>query len=121
MLGNLRAIAAMRDPASPYHFPHFSLLFALEMTYNLVLAGLALWTLWSFLKEKRSVPKLMFWMFGMGVTVHACEYAFTRVFLENFEEVQNKALISFIETSITAAVWIPYFAKSKRVKNTFVK
>jgi len=56
----------------------------------------------------------------MGAAIFA---NITQAFLNTamFEEVGTDAIKPVIHACVFAAIWIPYFLKSKRVKNTFTE
>lgn len=70
----------------------------------------------AFFSRKRVAPKLMIAMYAIGVLSTAVGEVFV-VYSLNVE-AQFGAIL---RTGIVAAIWIPYFLVSKRVKATFTR
>jgi len=66
-------------------------------------------TLIAMFNKKKYLPKLM-------ISFYLANFILQLVLSMITEEYD-----SFLQSLISAAIWIPYFVKSQRVKNTFVK
>lgn len=75
--------------------------------------------------KKRFVPKMMIGIYLLGLVLVGVDSLLAAFFVPQIdpalaEQVQPESLKKLIGVTISAAIWIPYFLKSKRVKNTFV-
>ncbi|PWK46344.1 DUF2569 domain-containing protein [Pleionea mediterranea] len=79
-----------------------------------------------FLFKKRVIfPKLMIAFYTFTVAIAVSDIAVLYVFiLDAFPHVatgiENEATQQFINALVIMLIWIPYFMKSERVKNTFI-
>jgi len=71
-----------------------------------------------FFKKRRSAIKFIIWLMVASILVSLIQ-AFLHASM--FNEMDDKTIGSFIHASVIGAIWIPYFIKSKRVKNTFTE
>lgn len=71
-----------------------------------------------FFKKRRSAIKFIIWLMVASILANLIE-----VFLNAsmFNEMDYETIKPFIHASVYGAIWIPYFIKSKRVKNTFTE
>jgi len=85
---------------------------------NLVtIAGLVLINVLFYLK-RRTLPLAMIVYYAWQAVTHIGEYALYALVLQE----RNAAMsVRFLFPLIGAAIWIPYFLRSKRVKATFVR
>ena len=80
----------------------------------------------SIFKKKRFVPHLMITVYAIGVAMMINDYLlaarfFPLISVELAEATQPESMKKLIGVSLAALVWTPYFMRSRRVKNTFVK
>lgn len=88
--------------------------------YNILLFLLIIFILTQFYKKKALVPKTIMILYGVNLAVAIINLiVFPQVTYAMDDDVAS-LLKEVIQAGIAAAIWIPYFIKSKRVKNTFV-
>lgn len=88
--------------------------------YSILLLLFIIFILTQFYKKKALVPKTIMIMYGVNLAVGIINLiVFPQVTYAMEDEVAS-LLKETIQAGIAAAIWIPYFIKSKRVKNTFV-
>lgn len=77
-------------------------------------------------KKKRFVPRLMIGLYLLGIILAAVDIILGVFFLpalvpELYKQVESESFVKAIGSAVGAAIWIPYFLKSRRVKNTFIR
>lgn len=90
------------------------------ISYSILLCLFLIFIITQFYRKKAIVPKMMIAMYCANIAVSIIDFIlFQQVAYAGEAEIASltKAIIQAI---ISAAIWIPYFMKSKRVKNTFV-
>ncbi|MFD2117896.1 DUF2569 family protein [Paenibacillus yanchengensis] len=74
-----------------------------------------------FNRKKMIVPRLMIIFFSLNLFICIFDY----IMLQQFAFAEESEVRSFtwdiIRSAIMCLIWIPYFLRCKRVKNTFVK
>ena len=71
-----------------------------------------------FFKKCHTAVKFIIWLMVASILANLVQ-VFLNVSM--FNEMDYETIEPFIHTSIYGAIWIPYFIKSKRVKNTFTE
>jgi Protein of unknown function (DUF2569) len=110
----------LTSPGSESYHQLWTSVLIFEVVGNLAIFLVGLAALLSFLRKSRKAPKLMIlWFFLALVFVGADTYL--RGYIPGaaltYEAIPS---IELWRAGITAAIWIPYFLASKRVKATFV-
>lgn len=111
---------ALLSSKSGMYNPPLALLLSWEIIVNVLLLGLTLWLAFLFFKKQKQVPTLY-----VGWLVLTCILQMADLFFASFvpalaQQQNGSAYAELVKTLIASAIWIPYFLKSKRVKNTFV-
>lgn len=94
-----------------------------SLLFGVVVIAFAIYVLVLLFQKRRAVPKLMIGFYCLVLAVTLFESGVTLSFAQFQEtgEDQMQAAKDIIRSVIGAAIWIPYFLVSKRVKATFVE
>ncbi|MFQ5504266.1 MAG: DUF2569 domain-containing protein [Planctomycetota bacterium] len=95
-------------------------LILIELCGNLitVMAGVGL--LYFFIQRRQFFPELMIGFLAFRLSFAAVDFVVARKIFGAIGEESSEPLMDLLRAGIMAAVWIPYFLVSKRVKGTFV-
>jgi uncharacterized membrane protein len=107
-------IEAMADAPQRYEY-----LFSSEIFFNVIIALFAVVTAFFFFSKNKLAPKVVIAFLVTNLALMLIEAVM--ITQEFGSRVDEEAYMDLVRAVIAAAVWIPYFINSKRVKNTFVK
>lgn len=108
----------LTDAALPGYRPMLVPLIVFESVANVAMFAFTLAVMWFFFNKSRRTPRLfIIWLVLLALTQVIDSALASRVGLP----VDNASLRDIIRSVAAAAIWIPYFLVSKRVKNTFVE
>ncbi|MBD2843583.1 DUF2569 domain-containing protein [Paenibacillus sp. IB182496] len=94
---------------------------AFETVYHVVLIGFCTYILFQFYARKSSVPKLMILFYTLSLVACGLDYLFIQLIPIAKELDDGSTLRDGIRSLLTCAIWVPYFLKSERVENTFIR
>lgn len=106
------------------HDTVFKSLFAFELAGNVITIGLAVICIVFMLRKKALLPTLAIGFYAFNLILVIVDYLlFLWADLPTASTATGdmESVHEFIRTIIAAAIWIPYFIRSSRVKATFVK
>jgi hypothetical protein len=111
----------LTSPDSPAYNPYFKAIIFYEITGNVIvmLAPVLLLTL--LFIQKRSFPKLMIGFLIFSATFGLLDTMLAFKVYEPDTASKFEMYGEVARTILSAAIWIPYFLISKRVKNTFTE
>lgn len=109
----------LTSPNSPYYHPVWKPAFIFEGISSVIMLLFIIIILTSFYQKKRALPRLMIILYSVNFLL-----LLMTVLLVNeipiAKEVQGVNYTStLIGGVLGCAIWIPYFIRSERVKNTF--
>ena len=109
------------DPGSAAYHPLFGPYIVFEVVANVGYLALGLAALWFFLRKSARTPRLMiaWYLYGLAAIIidHLLGQAIPAVASQT-EPSQTKEMMRGV---VGVAIWVPYFLKSVRVQNTFVR
>ncbi|OMF37757.1 hypothetical protein BK133_04260 [Paenibacillus sp. FSL H8-0548] len=92
-----------------------------ELVYNILLILFSVYSLIQFYRKKAIFPRLMIIFYSVSFIVGVIDSVLLYQ-IPLAREMEDSTIISdAVRPFLTCAIWIPYFLKSVRVKNTFVK
>jgi Protein of unknown function (DUF2569) len=110
----------LTSPSSELYHPLWSRLLIFEVAGNLTIFLLGLAALVSFLKKSRKAPRFVIMWLLLSLVFVAADTYFRGNIPGAVQEYDNILSSDLLRAGIPAAIWIPYFLISKRVKATFV-
>jgi hypothetical protein len=110
----------LTTPGSPAYHPLWKPLIIFELVADLLLVAVSIYLLVLFFGKKRRLPKVMIaWLVAM-VVVQVVDMLLAMQIPAAADTTESSDYRDLIRSVIACAIWAPYFAVSRRVKNTFV-
>ena len=91
-----------------------------EIVGNLCVIALSVFALAHFFRKSRKTPRAAVVCYSFGVALVLLDY-FVSGFIPAVANNRSASNSELFRACFSAAIWIPYFLVSKRVKNTFVR
>ncbi|CAH1211658.1 hypothetical protein PAECIP111893_03451 [Paenibacillus plantiphilus] len=96
-------------------------LIVFEVVVTILILLFTVFVLIMFYLKKAILPRLMIILFGVSAAFAFIDLLWAYQ-IPLLEELDGGSLIrEFVRSLLTCAIWIPYFIRSERVENTFVK
>jgi len=92
-----------------------------EVIYNTLLIGFCIYVLFTFYSKKRMLPKLMIIFYAGSLLIGVIDYILMQMIPLAKELEDGSSVRDLFQSTLICLIWIPYFLKSVRVKNTFVR
>lgn len=106
---------------SEFYHPLWRPLLTFELTYNILFLLFIAYILINFYRKKSIVPRLMIISYIVTVVVGIIDTAILNQIPMAAELEDGSSYREIFKSLVTCAIWIPYFLKSERVKNTFIR
>jgi hypothetical protein len=103
-----------------YH-PLWAPIIVFEAIYNVLFLLFSLYAIVSFYQKKAIVPRLMIIFYGISFLIGAIDTLLVYQIPAAKELDSGDSIMDIVRSFITCLIWIPYFLKSERVKNTFIR
>lgn len=113
--------AFLTTPGTEQYHPLWAPLLIFEIAGNLVIVALAIITLIFLFRQLRLTPKLAIAYYSFALLFVVTDYFVAELIPAVAANPDPENLRELVRTVVAAAIWVPYFRVSKRVKNTFVK
>jgi hypothetical protein len=92
-----------------------------EGAYNIAFLLFCIFVLVMFYTRKSILPKLMIIFYSASLAVGIIDTILVYQIPLAREMETGSSFTDIVRSAITCAIWIPYFLKSERVQNTFIK
>jgi hypothetical protein len=113
---------ALTDSGSAAYHPLWGPVLIFEVVANLALFAYTLWLLWLFFNKSKRVPRLfIIWLALLAVTQIIDLLLTNQIPAVASQPTDPESIKDVARSIIGAAIWIPYFMKSRRVDNTFIE
>ncbi|ANY74673.1 hypothetical protein BBD41_20045 [Paenibacillus ihbetae] len=110
----------LTDPSSPYYDAMLVPLILFETVMNIIFVIGLLIALVMMYNKKRAFPKLMIGYIIASLLFGIVDFAVASQIELLAETDDGQSLTQIVRSTIYACIWIPYFIRSERVRNTFV-
>ncbi|SHH20793.1 Transglutaminase-like superfamily protein [Chryseolinea serpens] len=91
----------------------------IKLVYNVVILVLSVLLIMLFYTRRTSAPRLFMWFYGLNLAITVLDAASGILYAQSRTEALPYYKDVFVML-IVAAIWIPYFNSSTRVKETFI-
>ena len=112
---------AVTTPGSEVNLPLGIALLVFEILCTSCLMIYSIVVMVLFFKRHYLVPKLMIIIYAVSLSYAVVDFSVAFLISDVAIEVASELLKEFIRPFFHAAIWIPYFLKSRRVRNTFTQ
>ena len=111
---------ALTDPASAHYHPMWAPAILFEAVFTVLYFVFTLWLSYLFfLRKSARVPRLFIIWLALNIIFQIID----QILIASIPDVAGSSApaipAALIRSVTNAAIWIPYFARSNRVKNTF--
>jgi hypothetical protein len=115
------ALKNLSDPASPYYSAMWVPTIVFEAVSGVLIFAFTLWLGYLFFFRKTArVPRLFIIWLASYVLMHAIDWLLVNSLPQIEGQSDSGVMRELGRSVVSAAIWIPYFLQSIRVKNTFV-
>jgi len=112
--------AYLTSESSEAYHPLWGPTIIFEIVSNAFVVLFCLYILFMFYAKKSVLPKLMIILYVVNVLFLMIDFALVQQIVNSFPELGENSAKEVTRAILTGLIWIPYFLKSVRVRNTFV-
>lgn len=102
-----------------FYSPLTAILMFLELSFNFSLAIFSILALTLLFQKRTSFPKLMVWLYIFNLSFNIFDQVVLYLFIEDTINWNDEEIRSIFRSLVSAAIWIPFFLSSSRVKEIF--
>jgi predicted neutral ceramidase superfamily lipid hydrolase len=106
---------------SELYDPLWGTVIVFEAVYNVFFLVFTAFIMIQFYRQKASLPLLMIIFYGLSLLIGILDYVLLAQIPLAQELEDGSSIKDLVSSLFTCLIWIPYFIRSVRVKNTFVK
>jgi len=111
----------LTSEGSSLYDPLWKPIIIFEAIYNILFFIFSIYILVQFYRKKSIVPRLMIIFYSISLFIGIFDYILLQQ-IEIAKQLEDGSSIrDIIKSAITCLIWIPYFIKSERVMNTFIR
>lgn len=126
MLGNAKAFeadtwAVLTTAGTPAYHPLWAPVLIGEMAVNVALLSVSVVAVYLFFRRRRAFPRVAIAFLAAGVVILVLDLVVVRMIPAAASEIGASEIRGLFQAGIGAAIWIPYFLVSARVRATFVR
>ncbi len=111
--------STLTTPGNEAYHALWGPLIIFEVIGNLVFLLFSIFLIILFFQKRRGFPLLMIWFLSSNLVFLLIDLLAAEQIPNIPSLIKQNALKELIKSSISALIWIPYFMKSIRVRNTF--
>jgi Protein of unknown function (DUF2569) len=115
------SLSTVLDPSSPSYVNFLGPLLFIEAAVNIVTILWSIYAGYLFFSTKRRFPRNYQFFLVSNLIIQFLDPVMAGFVLPEIESFDTATVKSIAQSFIGCAIWIPYLAISKRVKNTFIK
>lgn len=112
---------ALLHKQSPFYNVTLAAIIAWEIVANLFLLFLLLWLMTLFFRKQKRAPDIYIFFMACNFIIRLLDLMVTTVLIDDPDRDYSMEVWELIRLAVICAIWIPYFRKSVRVKNTFIR
>lgn len=113
--------SSLTTPGTEVYHAFFGPLLIFEGFGNSLTIALSVVTLWFFLRKSRLLPRLMISLLIFNFVFVCGDFFLSDLVPAVAAQSDSQSTIELGQAVIGTLIWVPYFLKSKRVKQTFVR
>lgn len=106
---------------SEFYHPLWGPTLIFETIYNILFAIFCVYILFNFYQRKSLLPRLMITFYSVSLLIGIFDLILIHQIPIARELEDGSSTSDIVRSAITCVIWIPYFIKSERVNNTFVR
>ncbi|WP_213505945.1 DUF2569 domain-containing protein [Paenibacillus faecis] len=117
---NPESWSVLTTPSSPAYHPLWGPAIIFEAVYFVSMFIFCIMILIMFYSKKRVLPRLMIIAYSAGLLFGIIDTVLIFQIPMPAGMLDASSIREVVKSAIICAIWIPYFLKSERVKNTFI-
>ena len=111
----------LTSEGSELYDPLWAPFIAFELIANIIMFGVSIVLLILFFMESKRVPKLYIGWLLLNLAVQVIDHLLANQIPLVAAQADPSGMTELVRAFVGSAIWVPYFLKSVRVRNTFVK
>jgi len=114
---------SLTNSSSPAYHPLWAPFILIELAANLALLAYTLGLIWLFFKKSKRVPTLFIAWLLLLIGVQLVDFLLAGRIpaIASSDTFNRESIRDLIRSLVHAAIWIPYWIRSRRVRNTFTE